>query len=301
MVRAPWRAACYRQRVNIQPFHDADTGTFSYVVDDGEGTCAIIDAVLGFDAAAGRLDTRPLQPIEAWLRERRLRVEWLLETHVHADHLSGAAWLKARFGGTLAITAGVREVQALFDDKFPDIGNAAAHFDRLLVAGERFTIGRLQVEALPVPGHTPADLAYRVTDRAGGPDAVFVGDTLFMPAVGTARCDFPGGSAARLFRSVRTLLQQLPAETPLYVCHDYPAPGETPRCMATAAEHRARNVHVRDGVSEAEFVAMRQARDATLSLPRLIIPAIQVNLRAGQLPPPDADGLSCLRIPVNRF
>lgn len=286
--------------MNIQAFHDAATGTFTYVVDDGHGSCAVVDPVIGFDLEAGQLDPGPVERVADWVRGHDLRVEWLLETHAHADHVSGASWLKDRLGGTVAVGAQIREVQALFESVFPEVTQGAAAFDCLLQPGERFAIGRLQAQAIAVPGHTPADLAYRVSGSDGEPDAVFVGDTLLMPAAGTARCDFPGGSAADLYRSVRHLLE-LPACTRLYVCHDYPAAGEAARCMATVAEHRAGNAHVRDGIDLPAFVALREARDATLSLPRLIIPALQLNLRAGRLPRPEANGVAYLRIPIGAF
>jgi glyoxylase-like metal-dependent hydrolase (beta-lactamase superfamily II) len=275
----------------IQGFHDPATGTVSYVVHDpATREAAVIDPVLDYDAAAGRTSTRSADALLGHLQAHGLRLQWILETHAHADHLSAAHHLRHRAGGRIAIGERIREVQATFGRLYhapvEDDG-----FDRLLGDGETLPLGELTVTALLVPGHTPADLAYRVDD------AVFVGDTLFMPDLGSARADFPGGDAARLYRSVRRLLA-LPPETRLFVCHDYPN-GRDARWQTTVAEQRAANIHVRDGVSEAAFVAMREARDATLGMPALMLPALQVNLRAGQLPPPEDNGVAYLRIPLN--
>ena len=275
----------------IQAFHDPATGTVSYVVHDpATRQAAVIDPVLDYDAAAGRTSTRSADALLAHLRAHGLSLQWVLETHAHADHLSAAPYLKQQAGGQIAIGEHIRGVQAafgrLFNQPVADDG-----FDRLLRDGERFHIGSIETTALLVPGHTPADLAYQVED------AVFVGDTLFMPELGSARADFPGGDAGQLYRSMQRLLA-LPPETRLFVCHDYPA-GREARWQTTVAAQRAANIHVHDGIGEAEFVAMRQARDATLGAPALMLPALQVNIRAGQLPRAEANGIAYLRIPLN--
>ena len=274
----------------IQPFFDAATGTVTYVVHDG-AAAAIIDSLLDYEPKAARTDTRSAERVIEFVRAHRLRVEWILETHAHADHLSAAPYLRAHLGGRIAIGERIREVQAIFREVF-NLEKELPAFDRLLADGERFAIGALQAEALHVPGHTPADMAYRIGD------AVFVGDTLFMPDVGTARADFPGGDARTLYRSIRRLLA-LPPETRIFVCHDYPPKGREPRWETTVVAQRAANIHVHDRVSEAEFVAMRTARDRTLEMPTLILPSIQVNIRAGELPLPEANGRSYLKIPLN--
>jgi glyoxylase-like metal-dependent hydrolase (beta-lactamase superfamily II) len=274
----------------IQPFFDPATWTVTYVVHDGAGA-AIIDSVLDYEPKSGRTDTRSAQRVIAFVRAQRLRVEWILETHAHADHLSAAPYLRAHLGGRIAIGERIRAVQTIFREVF-NLEKELPAFDRLFTDGERFAIGALQAEALHVPGHTPADMAYRIGD------AVFVGDTLFMPEVGTARADFPGGDARTLYRSIRRLLA-LPPATRILVCHDYPPQGREPRWETTVAQQRAANIHVRDGVSEDEFVAMRTARDRTLEMPTLILPSIQVNIRAGELPLPEANGRAYLKIPLN--
>jgi glyoxylase-like metal-dependent hydrolase (beta-lactamase superfamily II) len=279
-------------RVAIQGFHDPATGTVSYVVHDpATRQAAVIDAVLDFDLKSGRTRTHNADRLLAHLREQDLTLQWILETHAHADHLSAAPYLKQQRGGQIAIGEHIRDVQANFGRLYNQPVIAPDGFDRLLRDGELLHIGGLTVTALLVPGHTPADLAYAIDD------AVFVGDTLFMPDQGSARCDFPGGNAAQLYRSMRQLMA-LPPPTRLFVCHDYPV-GREPRWQATVAEQRAANVHVRDGITEAEFVAMRRARDATLDVPTLMLPALQVNIRAGQLPPAETNGVAYLRIPIN--
>ncbi len=280
----------------IRSFFDPRTWTVSYVVsDEAGGSAAVIDPVLDFDYKSGSTGTQSADAIVAYLQDQRLKVEWILETHAHADHLSAARYLQGRVGGRIAIGENIREVQATFRKLYnlernflPD----GSQFDHLFHDGETFHVGRLEVKALLVPGHTPADMAYLVGD------AVFVGDTLFMPDVGSARADFPGGDARILYRSMRRLLE-LPPSTRMFVCHDYPPQGREPKWETTVAQQRASNVHVRDGISEDEFVAMRQARDATLEVPTLILPSIQVNVRAGQLPPADDNGVAYLRIPLN--
>lgn len=283
-------------RTHIQSFFDAKTWTVSYVVTDlGTRQAAIIDPVLDYDFKSGHTDTNAADAVLAYVKAEGLTVQWILETHAHADHLSGARYLQEHVGGRIAIGEHIREVQATFKKIYnlertflPD----GSQFDHLFQDGEVFKIGDVEATALLVPGHTPADMAYLVDG------AVFVGDTLFMPDVGTARADFPGGDAHVLYRSIRRLLA-LPSETRVFVCHDYPLKGREARWQTTIAEQKASNIHVRDGIGEAEFVAMRKARDATLEVPTLILPSIQVNVRAGQLPPADENGVAYLRIPLN--
>lgn len=286
--------------LSIRSFFDAATATFSHLIDDGVGVCAVIDPVLGFDQTSGRTDPRPAGAIAAHIEAQGLQVQWLLETHAHADHLSGAPWLQRRLGGTLAIGANITAVQREFRGIFnaTDMAVDGSQFNRLFADGEVFAIGRLRAQALHVPGHTPADVAYRITDPMGEADAVFVGDTLFMPDLGTARCDFPGGDAPLLFQSIRRLLM-LPPQTVLYLCHDYPPAGREALCRTTVADQRASNIHVRDGTDEASFVALRKARDATLALPTLLLPAVQVNMRGGAMPPVEPNGTAYLKIPID--
>lgn len=281
----------------VASFFDPSSATFSHVVYSAHGSeCAIIDPVLRYDAASGRTSTAGADEIIDFVRAHALNVEWLLETHAHADHLSAAAYLRRELGGRVAISAQICEVQRFFRQVY-DLGRGfvcdGSQFDHLFAADESFSIGPLTAQALHVPGHTPADIAYRVGD-----DAVFVGDTLFMPDVGTARCDFPGGDAGMLYRSIRRLLA-LPAETRLYLCHDYPATDRDVCSQTTVARQRAQNIHVRDGITESAFVALRAQRDATLDLPRLMLPSIQVNIRAGRLPRPGRNGVRYLKIPLD--
>ena len=280
----------------VQPFFDPATWTITYVVYDQPGSaCAIIDPVLDYDPKAGRTSTGSADKVVAFVRSQRLRVEWILETHAHADHLTAAPYLRRELGGQIAIGNNITQVQGIFKKVFnlePEFRLDGSQFDRLLADGETVAIGSLEVQALAVPGHTPGCMAYRVGD------AVFVGDTLFMPDVGTARCDFPGGNAATLYGSVLRLLALAPA-TRLFVCHDYPPGGREPQWESTVADQRARNIHIHDGVTEQQFVAMRTARDATLQMPNLILPSIQVNIRAGQMPPVEANGTAYLKIPLN--
>lgn len=283
-------------KASIKAFFDQATGTVSYVVsDDATGRAAVIDPVLDFDFKSGRTTTGSLDALLRHVRSAGLGLDWILETHAHADHLSGARHLQAQAGGRIAIGQPICEVQASFRRLFnlergflPD----GSQFDHLFQDGETFSIGGLVATAWLVPGHTPADMAYRVGD------AVFVGDTLFMPDVGSARADFPGGDARTLYRSMRRLLA-LPPQTRLFVCHDYPPNGREARWETTVAEQRAGNIHVHEGVDEDAFVAMRTARDATLEVPTLILPAMQVNVRAGRLPPAEDDGVHYLKIPLN--
>lgn len=281
---------------SIRAFFDEATWTVSYVVyDQPGGHCALVDPVLNYDAKSGRTSTRSADEMLAFVASERLTVQWILETHAHADHLSAAHYLRSRAGGLIAVGAAITQVQGVFKALFhleAEFATDGSQFDHLFHDGDTFSIGTLQAKALAVPGHTPACMAYQVAD------AVFVGDTLFMPDVGTARCDFPGGNAHTLYQSVRKLLS-LPGETRLYMCHDYPPAGRQPQWQSTVAEQRAHNIHVHDGVSEADFVALRTLRDASLEMPALILPSVQVNIRAGQLPPPEANGVSYLKIPLN--
>lgn len=283
----------------IEPFFDATTSTFTYVIYEAPGSrCAIIDSVLDYDPHSGRTATLSADRVARFVRDQGLTVEWLLETHAHADHLSAAPYLRRQLGGRIAIGEGIRRVQGAFKDVFnleAEFRLDGSQFDHLFQPDEVFHIGALTARALHVPGHTPADMAYQVEE-----DHVFVGDTLFMPDVGSARCDFPGGSARDLYRSIRRLLT-LPEATRLYLCHDYPPAGREARHETTVGEERALNVHVRDGVDEDAFVALRTRRDATLSMPTLILPAIQVNIRAGTLPPAEANGRRYLKIPIDGF
>ncbi|MFC3216526.1 MULTISPECIES: MBL fold metallo-hydrolase [Sphingomonadaceae] len=281
----------------IRAFFDEATNTASYVVHDPETRhAAIIDSVLDYDAAAGRTAFASADAIIAYVREQNLKVEWLLETHAHADHLSAAPYLQEKLGGKLAIGKAILTVQATFGKLFnegTEFARDGSQFDHLFEDGDQFSIGNLSATVLHVPGHTPADLAYVIEDAA------FVGDTLFMPDYGTARADFPGGDARMLYRSIRRLLT-LPAETRLFLCHDYKAPGrDNYRWETTVAEERAENVHVHDGVDEDSFVAMREARDATLDMPKLILPSIQVNMRGGHMPEPEDNGTRYLKIPLD--
>ncbi|AXE30046.1 MBL fold metallo-hydrolase [Chromobacterium phragmitis] len=280
----------------IASFFDAATGTISHIVyDKPGGYAAVVDPVLDFDFRSGRISRAGADRLLAFLAEQRLTLQWILETHAHADHLSAAPYLKRQAGGRVAVGARIVEVQAIFRRVFnlePAFRCDGSQFDHLFQDGETFRIGELEARVIALPGHTPADVGYRVED------AVFVGDTLFMPDVGTARCDFPGGDAAQLYRSIRKLLA-LPDATRLLLCHDYPPAGREPAWCATVAEQRAANLHARDSVDEAAFVAMRQARDATLAAPQLLLPSIQVNIRAGQLPPAEDNGVRYLKLPLD--
>lgn len=281
----------------IKAFFDRATFTVSYVVHDPETRrAAIIDSVLDFDAAAGRTSFASADALIAYIDEKGLGVDWLLETHAHADHLSAAPYLHEKLGGQIGIGEHIVTVQTVFGALFnadDDFKRDGSDFDRLWKDGDRFNIGKLDVTVLHVPGHTPACIAYVIGD------AVFVGDTMFMPDYGTARADFPGGDARTLYRSARRLLS-LPPYTRLFMCHDYLPTGRTEYAWETTVEaERTANVHIHDGTTEDEFVAMREARDATLDMPRLILPSVQVNMRAGHMPPPDANGVTYLKIPMN--
>lgn len=283
----------------VQHFFDEPTNTFSYVVRDPDSSaCAIIDSVLDFDYAAGRTDVRSANQIIDYVRGQKLTVEWIIETHVHADHLSAAPYLHAELGGKTGIGAHIVEVQEIFGKAFnagTEFARDGSQFDVLFKEGDRFRIGQMEGRVLHTPGHTPACLTYVIGDAA------FVGDTLFMPDYGTARCDFPGGNARVLYRSIQKVLA-LPPETRIFLCHDYKAEGrEAFQHMTTVAEQRRSNVHVHEGISEDDFVKMRTARDATLGMPRLILPSVQVNMRAGHLPPAEDNGQVYLKVPVNLF
>lgn len=283
---------------HVTAFFDEATYTVSYVVREPDGPhAAIIDSVLDFDPKSGRTSTASADRIIAFVSEHGLTIDWILETHAHADHLSAAPYLKAALGGRIGIGEHITEVQQIFKKIFnleKTFNTDGAQFDHLFREGEEFRIGGMTARVMHTPGHTPADVTYVIGDAA------FVGDTLFMPDYGTARADFPGGDARRLYRSIRRLLEELPPETRLFLCHDYKAPGRDHYAWeTTVAEERAHNLHVHDGVSEEEFVAMRTARDKTLAMPVLLLPSVQVNIRAGQLPPPEDNGVSYLKIPVN--
>ncbi len=279
----------------VTPFFHAASSTWSYVVSDaGSGVAVVIDPVLDFDYAAGSASTASAAAIVAHVRGARLRVAWILETHAHADHLTAAPYLKRSLGGRIAIGTGIRAVQTHFAAALgfePGFRSDGSQFDHLFADGERFTVGAIAAQVLAAPGHTSDCLAYRIGD------ALFVGDSLFMPDVGTARCDFPGGDAGVLYDSIRRLLA-LADDTRIFVCHDYPPPDREPRCQTTVREQRTANIHVRDGIGRDEFIALRTARDRTLGMPDLLYPAIQVNVRAGMLPPAEANGVAYLKIPL---
>ena len=286
-----------RLRPSIAGFFDEATNTVSYVVHDPKtGEAAIIDSVLDFDAASGRTANGSADRMIEYVTSNNLKVTWLVETHAHADHISAAPYLQERLGGKLAIGRDIIRVQEVFGKLFnagTDFERDGSQFDKLFEDGETFRIGEFEGIALHVPGHTPADMAFIVGDSA------FVGDTIFMPDFGTARADFPGGDAGQLFRSIRRLLS-LPDETRLFLCHDYKAPGRDEYAWETTVkQQREENVHVKDGVTEQDFVAMRTDRDKTLSMPKLIMPSVQVNIRGGRLPDPEENGVSYIKIPVN--
>ena len=283
----------------IKGFYDPATSTVSYVVYETNGcACAIIDPVLDYDASAARISTHSADLIAEFVQAQGLTVQWLLETHAHADHLSASAYLKQKLGGQIGIGAPITHVQRVFRDIYnlePEFRQDGSQFDKLFKADDVFYIGNLEVRALHVPGHTPADMAYQIEGNS-----IFVGDTLFMPDVGTARCDFPGGDARQLYQSIQRLLA-LPTDTRLFMCHDYPPEGRDVAWSTTVGEQRASNIHVNDSIDLEGFVTMRTTRDATLSVPQLLIPAIQINIRAGNLPPADDSGLCSLKVPLNRF
>ena len=280
----------------VNGIYDDATCTVTYVVYEKDSSaCAIIDSVLDYDPKSGRTSTDSADKVIAFVQEKKLNVQWILETHAHADHLTAAAYLKVRLGGKTAIGDHITAVQDVFKGVFnleASFQVDGKQFDYLLKAEEVFAIGNLTAKALYVPGHTPACVAYQVGD------AVFVGDTLFMPDVGSARCDFPGGCAKTLYASARKILS-LPASTRLFMCHDYPPEDRAVKFQTTVAEQLEHNIHLHYGINESEFVRMRTERDATLAMPLLILPAVQVNIRAGEFPPKDDNGVSYLKIPLN--
>lgn len=280
----------------VHGIFDPATWTVTYVVYEKEGSaCAIIDSVLDYDPKSGRTRTTSADKVIAFVRETKLTVDWILETHAHADHLTAAPYLKQHLGGKTAIGDHINIVQQVFKGVFnlePEFSTDGSQFDHLLKDGEHFSIGALSVSTMLVPGHTPACVAYHIGD------VVFVGDTMFMPDVGTARCDFPGGDAKTLYASVGKILS-LPEETRLFMCHDYPPTDRAVAFETTVGEQRKKNIHVHDGISEAAFVDMRTKRDATLEMPVLILPAVQINIRAGDLPPAESNGVAYVKIPLN--
>lgn len=282
---------------DVTGFYDPETATISYVVKDpNSNACAIVDSVMDIDYAAGRISYKSADRLIDFVRSHGLKVEWLIETHAHADHLSGAPYIQGQLGGKIGIGEHIVTVQTVFGKVFnegTEFRRDGSQFDRLFKDGDTYTIGSMTAVVMHTPGHTPACTTHVVGDAA------FVGDTLFMPDAGTARADFPGGDARILYRSIRKVLETLPGNTRLFMCHDYAPGGREIRFETKVAEERASNIHVRDGVSEDEFVAMREARDRTLEMPRLIIPSLQVNIRAGNLPEPDETGKRFLKVPVN--
>ncbi|MBY6212181.1 MBL fold metallo-hydrolase [Microbulbifer agarilyticus] len=283
----------------VQAFLDPDSETWSYVIYDREGgSAAVIDAVLDFDNASGRTSTDGASKIVEFVQGKDLTVEWVLETHAHADHLSAAPFIREQLGGKIAIGDHIRQVQGIFREVFNlerEFLADGSQFDHLFHDGDTFTIGELKGQVIYVPGHTPADMAWLIGD------ALFVGDTLFLPDVGSARCDFPGGDAHALYQSVQKLLA-LPEETRMFMCHDYPPNGSRAHEYETTVGAQKRsNIHLHQGVSEADFVTMRTERDATLAMPRLILPSIQVNIRAGEMPPAEDNGTVYLKVPINKL
>jgi glyoxylase-like metal-dependent hydrolase (beta-lactamase superfamily II) len=284
-------------RPRVAGFYDPDTATISYVVEDpASKACAVIDSVMDIDYAAGRIAFTSADQLIDYIRANGLELQWLIETHAHADHLSGAPYIQSKLGGKIGIGANITAVQEVFGKVFnegTEFQRDGSQFDRLFVDGDTYQIGTMSAFVMETPGHTPACMTH-VTGNAA-----FVGDTLFMPDGGTARADFPGGDARALFRSIRKVLETLPPDTRLFMCHDYAPGGRDVKWETTVAEERANNIHVRDGTTEDAFVAMREARDKTLGMPRLILPSLQVNIRAGHLPEPDASGKRFLKLPLN--
>ncbi len=285
-------------RPEVTGFFDPQTATISYVVKDPDSDhCAVIDTVLDYDPVSGHTDTRSADRVIGFVQDNGLKVDWIIETHAHADHLSAAPYVKERLGGRIGIGKSIDTVQKTFGRIFNDekaLQGSPEDFDHLFEDGEEYAIGSMRAVALHTPGHTPACMTHVIGDAA------FVGDTIFMPDVGTARADFPGGDARTLYRSIRRILS-LPEQTRIFVCHDYPPKGRAPAWETTVGEERRKNIHVRDGITEEEFVKMRTERDATLSLPRLIIPSIQVNIHAGKLPEPEDNGIRYLKVPLDTF
>jgi glyoxylase-like metal-dependent hydrolase (beta-lactamase superfamily II) len=282
-------------QATVKAFFDPQTWTYTYVVYESKGSaCIVIDSVLNYDPKSGRTKTDSADEVIAFIKENRLQLDWILETHAHADHLTAAPYIQEKLGGKIAIGDHITTVQGVFKGVFnlDDIAVDGSQFDALIKEGEPIAFGNLSFKALYVPGHTPACMAYEIGD------SIFVGDTLFMPDVGTARCDFPGGSASNLYRSIQSILKY-PPSTKLYMCHDYPPNGRSPEYQSTVADQKKSNIHVHDGVTEEQFVAMRNKRDAGLEMPVLILPSIQVNIRAGYMPKAEGNGTAYLKIPLN--
>lgn len=290
------------KRIQIDVFFDKPTSTFTYLLADVESRQAIIiDSVMEYDPKSGRTRLDSAQALMTEMQQRQLNVQWLLETHVHADHLSAAHWLKVQTGARIGIGDHITAVQSVFSKLFNVQNEVKADgrpFDHLFADGEKLTVGALQLEVMYTPGHTPACVTYVLKDEDSGETAAFVGDTIFMPDYGTARCDFPGGDARVLYKSINRLLS-LPAETRLYMCHDYQPGGRDAAYATTVQVQRDHNVHVKNGITEESFVSMRTARDKTLDMPVLILPSVQVNMRAGELPPPEDNGVRYIKIPLN--
>jgi glyoxylase-like metal-dependent hydrolase (beta-lactamase superfamily II) len=282
-------------QATVKAFFDPQTWTYTYVVYESKGSpCIVIDSVLNYDPKSGRTKTHSADEVISFIKDNRLQLEWILETHAHADHLTAAPYIQEKLGGKIAIGDHITTVQKVFKGVFnlDDVAVDGSQFDVLIKEGESVRFGNLSFKALYVPGHTPACMAYEIGD------SIFVGDTLFMPDVGTARCDFPGGSASNLYRSIQSILKY-PPSTKLYMCHDYPPNGRPPEYQSTVADQKKSNIHVHDGVTEEQFVAMRTKRDASLEMPVLILPSIQVNIRAGHMPKPEGNGTAYLKIPLN--
>ena len=283
-------------RPNVHAFFDPDTWSLTYIVQDpNSGSCAIVDPVLDYEAASGQTTTESADEVVAKVEAENLTVEWILETHVHADHLSAAPYLQKRLGGKIGIGAHITEVQNIFGNLFhaePEFHRNGSQFNQLFADGDTFAIGGLTVTTMHTPGHTPACMTYHIGD------SLFVGDTLFMPDFGTARCDFPGGNARALYQSIQRLFT-LPPETRIFMCHDYMPNGREMRYESTVGEQKKFNIHLHDGISEDEFVTMRSAKDKTLGMPALMLPSVQVNMRAGELPPPEDNGIRYLKIPLD--
>jgi glyoxylase-like metal-dependent hydrolase (beta-lactamase superfamily II) len=282
-------------QATVKAFFDSQTWTYTYVVYESVGSaCIVIDSVLNYDPKSGRTKTHSADEVISFIKDNRLQLEWILETHAHADHLTAAPYIQEKLGGKIAIGDHITAVQEVFKGVFnlDDVAVDGSQFDALIKEGESVRFGNLSFKALYVPGHTPACMAYEIGD------SIFVGDTLFMPDVGTARCDFPGGSASHLYRSIQSILKY-PPKTKLYMCHDYPPNGRAPQYQSTVADQKKNNIHVHDGVTEEQFVAMRNKRDGGLEMPVLILPSIQVNIRAGHMPKPEGNGTAYLKIPLN--
>ncbi|CAI8385602.1 MAG: MBL fold metallo-hydrolase [Oceanospirillales bacterium TMED33] len=280
----------------VHAFFDPNTWSLTYIVQDpNSGSCAIVDPVLDYEAASGRTTTESADEVVAKVEAENLTIEWILETHVHADHLSAAPYLQKRLGGKIGIGAHITDVQNIFSNLFnaePEFQCDGSQFNQLFADGDTFAIGGLTVTAIHTPGHTPACMTYHIGD------SLFVGDTLFMPDFGTARCDFPGGKASTLYQSIQKLFT-LPPETRIFICHDYMPNGREMRYETTVGEQKKFNIHLHEGISEDEFVTMRSAKDKTLSMPELMLPSVQVNMRAGELPPPEVNGIRYLKIPLD--